>query len=101
MFVKPYLPHPEELPQAVQHNANGDRVILEVKNFCGITVQMVCENDYHGDMVVTLRGWGNEPRKLNNMNNTQFRATIPMEAQTACEKCGGGLEPGEACSCLS
>ena len=98
MFVKAYLPQAIELPQAVQHNANGDRVILEVKNYSGTTCQIVCENDLYGDMVVTLRGWGNEPMKVGNMDNTKFRATIPTEPATTCEICGTKL--GE-CSCTS
>lgn len=100
MFVKAYLPHPIELPEAVQHNADGDRVILEVQNRNGTTCQVVFENDNLGDMVVTLRGWGNKPMSVGNMENTNFRATIPMELQSTCEVCGTSIELGDICPCM-
>ena len=96
MRVKAWLPQEMELPEAVQHNADGDRVIISVENFCGITCQVVFENDYHGDMVVRLRGWGNLPASVGNMHNTCFTATIPMQTATTCEKCGAGIGK---CSC--
>ncbi len=73
------MPGELELPQAVQHNANGDCVIIEVKNHLGQTVQVVFRNEPHGEMHVSLRGWGNEPMKLGNWNRTSFEATIPVE----------------------
>lgn len=101
MFVKAWLPHEVELPQAVQRNANGDRVIISVENYDGVTTQVVFENDDVGDMIVTLRGWGNMPQKVGNMDNTRFRATVQQEPQTNCEICGRHLKHGERCSCTS
>lgn len=49
-----WLPSGVEIPLAVQHNANGE-------------------------MVVRLRGWGNEPTLLGNWDKTNFSATIPLE----------------------
>lgn len=76
-----WLPIEQELPQAVQHNANGDRVIISVRNGFDQTVQVVFENNTNGEMVVSLRGWGNAPEKLGNWNKTNFSATIPFEEQ--------------------
>ena len=75
-----WLPAEQELPQAVQHNANGDRVIISVRNNMDQTVQVVFENSPTGEMVVRLRGWGNDPEKLGNWDKTNFSATIPLEA---------------------
>jgi hypothetical protein len=94
MRVRAWLPAELELPQAVQHNANGERVILSVENNMGTTCQVVFENDEHGDMVVRLRGWGNRPAAVGNMENTSFTATIPLQPTTSCEVCYRHLEPG-------
>ena len=96
MFVKAYLPTEIELPQAVQHNANGDTVVLEIRNYSDQTVQLVVENDKYGDMRVRLRGWGNMPAKLGNWDRTSFEASIPTESPTHCEKCYCHLD---TCTC--
>lgn len=75
-----WLPLKRELPQAVQHNANGDRVVISVHNHLDQTVQVVFENNEAGEMVIRLRGWGNDPIKLGNMDRTNFSAIIPFEA---------------------
>lgn len=77
-----WLPAELELPQAVQHNADGDRVIISVRNGMDQTVQVVVENNEIGEMVVRLRGWGNDPIKLGNWDRTSFQATIPLESPT-------------------
>jgi len=101
MFVKAFPIAGEiELPQAVRQGANGDSVIISVQNYAGTTCQVVFENDEHGDMVVRLRGWGNTPQAVGNMENTSFTATIPLQPTTSCEVCGRHLEPGEECSCV-
>lgn len=96
LFASAWLPHEIELPQIVQHNANGDVVILEVRNQVDQTVQVVFENNEDGDLTVHLRGWGNKPARLGNMDRTSFSATIPLEPDKTCEVCYGKL--GE-CSC--
>lgn len=87
-----------ELPEAVQHNANGDRVIIEVRNNMDETCQVVFENDEHGDLTVSLRGWGNKPAVLGNWNRTTFEATIPLEPPTSCGVCGTRLENNCGCA---
>lgn len=77
-----WMPGEQELPQAVQHTAIGDRVIISVRNNLDQTVQVVFSNNENGEMVVRLRGWGNAPEKLGNMNTTGFEATIPLEQAT-------------------
>ncbi len=100
MLVKAYPMGGEiELPQAVRRGADGDSVIISVQNLGGTTCQVVFENDEHGDMVVRLRGWGNNPLAVGNMENTSFTATIPLQQTTSCEVCYRHLEPGEICSC--
>ena len=79
LFVKAYLPSEVELPEAVQHNANGDMVIIEVQNQSDQTCQVVFRDDDHGNLTISLRGWGNKPAKLGNMERTSFQATIPTE----------------------
>lgn len=99
MFVRAYnMGHAVELPQAVQHTANGDSAVLEVCNYNGSTCQVRFENDESGDMVIRLRGWGNTPMAVGNMENTSFTATIPLQPATNCEVCGVRL--GE-CNCLN
>ena len=75
-----WLPSEQELPQAVRHDADGDRVIISVRNGMDQQVQVVFENNPNGEMVVRLRGWGNDPMKLGNWDKTNFSATIPLEA---------------------
>ena len=74
-----WMPSKQELPQAVQHNANGDAVIISVHNQLDQTVQVVFRNNEHSELTVDLRGWGNEPLKIGNWNKTSFQATIPIE----------------------
>lgn len=98
MRVRAWLPTELELPQAVQHNANGDVVIISVENYNGITCQVVFENDESGDMVVRLRGWGNKPAAVGNWDRTSFEATIPFQPPTNCEVCYSRLKEGCSCS---
>lgn len=98
LFVKAYLPSEIDLPEAVQHNANGDQVILEVRNQLDQTCEIVFKNNEHGDLTICLRGWGNKPAKLGNMERTSFQATIPTEVPNTCDTCYGRL--GD-CSCAT
>lgn len=91
MNVKAYLPSEVDLPEAVQHNANGDLVIIEVRNESDQTCQVVLKNNEQGDLTISLRGWGNKPAKLGNMERTSFSATILSEAPNTCDICYGDL----------
>lgn len=76
-----WLPQQIELPQAVRHDADGDKVIISVVNNLGQTVQVVFENKSDtGEMMVRLRGWGNIPDKIGNWDKTNFSAIIPLES---------------------
>lgn len=99
LSCKAYMPSELDLPEAVQHNANGDRVILEVQNGKGETCQVTFRNNEDGDLVVILKGWGNKPRSIGNWDNTSFQATIPFEPVNTCEVCGTQLKYG--CGCRS
>ncbi len=96
LFVKAYLPSEVDIPKAVQRNANGDQVIIEVRNQFDQTCQVVFKDNEQGDLTVSLRGWGNNPAKLGNMERTSFQATIPSETPNTCHLCYGRL--GD-CSC--
>lgn len=91
LFVTAYLPHEVDMPEAVQCNADGDRVIIEIRNESDQTCQVVFSNNEHGDLTVSLRGWGNKPAKLGNMERTSFQATIPTETPNTCDICYGKL----------
>lgn len=61
--------------EVVTHGAAGAASVIEVQLADGRTVQLVVESDGS----VRVRGWGNKPALVGNMENTSFTATIPTQ----------------------
>ncbi len=91
MYINAYLPTKIELPQAVQHNADGDVGIIEFQAYNGVTLQVIVTPNSDGSLGVRLRGWGNKPMRLGNSNKFTLNATINPQEQDSCEVCGSRL----------
>lgn len=98
MQVTSYLPSPVELPQAVQHNANGDRAVLRVQSDNNITIQLEAYQNDNGDMEIALRGWGNKPGRVGNWNTLTLVTKLNPQPANTCEICYNLLEE---CQCTS
>lgn len=76
---------PQSVP--VNRHAAGANVVLEVELADGRTVQL-CVN-HTGD--IHVRGWGNVPQSVGNMNQVEFSCKLVWEEQTTCRMCGYNL----------
>lgn len=82
--------HVHDIP--VNTHANGANAVIEVELNDGRTVQLYINEE--GDFCI--RGWGNVPAKIGNMNRITLACHIEHEPQTTCSICYGRLG---GCTC--